>query len=555
MRKWKPKPTNSGVKKISAELTVYDGAGCIGGNKIYLTDGDTGLFLDFGMNFSEAGKYFEEFLTPRIATHGIYDLLNLGLVPKVRGVFREDSLFFAPELNAAPELKLDGVFLSHAHADHVGYLGLIKENIPIFCSDMTAMMIKATQDSGAAGMEAENVFTAPREISTDGSEPKLKKTQNVFNQRQYYAVGSCERLANVKSYWAETFAAEKTKNMASYVFDGKAFGESAGAVGDIKFEAIPVDHSVYGATAYVFTIGGKTVCYSGDFRMHGWRPEVSKAFKERLKEIKPDYLIIEGTNVGGHKGNDTDIQQRASEEDVHQNCLKAVRAAEGRIVLADFGLRNIERLLIFLQIAKETNRKLAVTTKDLFFLHAMAHADQAINEALNDAALVVYEKNKGTETNWEKIIKNLYGEKYLTCGDVRNDMRRYILAFSFWDIKELLSLEPFGGVYIYSTCEAFSEEMEIDVWRLGNWLTKFGMETIGVKFKKLGNNPSECEVEFIPGYHASGHISTRELAEFIDYVEPGAVIPIHTLHPEEFSALLGEGHKVIIPIPGEAIEL
>lgn len=520
-----------------------------------MNSGETGVFLDFGMNFSETGKYFEEFLTPRISTHGIYDLLNLGLVPKAKGIYRDDSLLFAPELKDAPELKLDGVFLSHAHADHVGYLGLIREDVPVYCSDMTAMMIKATQDSGAAGMEAENVFTAPREISTDGAEPKLKKVQNTFNQRQYYAVGQCERLANVKSYWGETFAAEKTKNLSSYAFEGKAFVESGGRVGDIGFEAIPVDHSVYGATAYVFDIDGKTVCYSGDFRMHGWRPEVSAAFRERLKEIGPDYLIIEGTNVGGHKGNDTDVQQRASEEDVHQNCLRAVQAAEGKIVLADFGLRNIERLLIFLEIARETGRKLAVTTKDLFFLHAMGHADEVINAALLRDNLVVYEKTKGTEFGWEKVIKGLYGDKYITCGAVREAMSDYILAFSFWDIKELLSLEPFGGVYIYSTCEAFSEEMEIDVWRLGNWLTKFEMETVGIKFNKLGGSPSECEVEFETGYHASGHISSRELIEFVDYVKPGAIIPIHTLHPEMFEELLGGRHRVIVPVPGALIDL
>lgn len=543
------------MKKISARLIVFDGAGCIGGNKIYLSTEETGIFLDFGMNFSETGRYFEEFLTPRLSTHGIYDLLNLGLVPKVKGIYRDDSLAFAPELKDAPELKLDGVFLSHAHADHVGYLGLIKEDTHIFCSDMTAMMIKATQDSGSPGMEAENVFTAPREVVADGAEPKLKKTQNAFYQRQYFAVGPCDRLANVKSYWAETFAAERTKKLSSYVFESRAFLESGGSVGDIRFEAIPVDHSVYGATAYVFNIGDKTVCYTGDFRMHGWRSEVSAAFKERLGEIRPDYLIIEGTNVGGHKGNDTDVQQRASEEDVHQNCLRAVKDAEGKIVLADFGLRNIERLLIFLEIAGETGRKLAVTTKDLFFLHAMGHADEVINAALLRDNLVVYEKTKGTEFGWEKSIKALYGEKYVTCGQVKEAMSDYILAFSFWDIKELLSLEPFGGVYIYSTCEAFSEEMEIDVWRLGNWLTKFNMETVGVKFLVLGDSPSECEVEFVTGYHASGHISSRELVEFIDYVKPGAVIPVHTLHPEMFENLLGGRHKVIIPEPGKPILL
>ncbi len=507
------------------------------------------------MNFSENGKYFEEFLTPRVATHGIYDLLNLGLVPPLKGVYREDSLFFAPELKGEPDTRVDAVFLSHAHADHVGYLGLLKENTPVYCSEMTAMMIKATQDSGAAGLEAENVFTTPRLVDTDGTEPKLTKTRSEYHQRPYLAVNCTDRLGNVKGFWADTFVSQRTKDSKNYICETTGLVAAPAAVGSIEFEAIPVDHSVYGATAYVFQVDGKSVCYTGDFRMHGWRPQVSAAFKERLVTIRPDYLIIEGTNVGGHKGNDTDVQQRASEEDVHQNCLTAVRVATGKLVLADFGLRNIERLLIFLEIAKETGRRLAVTTKDLFFLHAMGHADETINAALNDPHLVVYAKTKGTEFEWEKRLKELYGACYITCADVREDMAAYILAFSFWDIKELLSLEPYGGVYIYSTCEAFSEEMEIDVWRLGNWLTRFGLETVGINFTRLGARPEECEVEFVAGYHASGHISSRELVEFIDEVKPGAIIPIHTEHPGMFDEILGGRHQVIIPEPGRSITL
>ena len=46
-------------------ITVYDGANCIGGNKIYLSDGKDGIFLDFGKNFGKYGKFYEEFLKSR----------------------------------------------------------------------------------------------------------------------------------------------------------------------------------------------------------------------------------------------------------------------------------------------------------------------------------------------------------------------------------------------------------------------------------------------------------------------------------------------------------
>jgi mRNA degradation ribonuclease J1/J2 len=39
-----------------ASLTVYDGAHCIGGNKIHLEENGRGILLDFGMNFASSAN-------------------------------------------------------------------------------------------------------------------------------------------------------------------------------------------------------------------------------------------------------------------------------------------------------------------------------------------------------------------------------------------------------------------------------------------------------------------------------------------------------------------
>ncbi|MGD0717333.1 MAG: hypothetical protein ABR979_04610 [Halobacteriota archaeon] len=63
-----------------SSLTFYGGVNEIGGNKILLEDQDTRLFLDFGMSFSLANQYFDEFMQPR-KCKGILDLLEFGLLP------------------------------------------------------------------------------------------------------------------------------------------------------------------------------------------------------------------------------------------------------------------------------------------------------------------------------------------------------------------------------------------------------------------------------------------------------------------------------------------
>ena len=71
-------------------LTVYDRAHGIGGNKIYLEEKGTGVFLDFGKNFDKYGLFYEEFLKNR-DTRGIHDLMYLDLLPRLN-IYRPDLI-------------------------------------------------------------------------------------------------------------------------------------------------------------------------------------------------------------------------------------------------------------------------------------------------------------------------------------------------------------------------------------------------------------------------------------------------------------------------------
>lgn len=100
-------------------LTIYDGAGCIGGNKILVEDGGTALLLDFGANFKAEGMYFDEFLQPR-NTFGFSDLLALNILPPLKGLYRPDLEYpgvWEKHLGnpLCREVEVQGVFLSDAH--------------------------------------------------------------------------------------------------------------------------------------------------------------------------------------------------------------------------------------------------------------------------------------------------------------------------------------------------------------------------------------------------------------------------------------------------------
>jgi ribonuclease J len=103
---------------LPAKITFYGGVNEVGGNKILLSDKDTTILLDFGKGFSRRAKYFEEDLSPRTA-NSLVDFLEMGLVPGVEGIYREDLLEMAGRKATPPAVQ--AVLLLHAHADHADY--------------------------------------------------------------------------------------------------------------------------------------------------------------------------------------------------------------------------------------------------------------------------------------------------------------------------------------------------------------------------------------------------------------------------------------------------
>jgi ribonuclease J len=189
--------------------------------------------------------------------------------------------------------EVDAVFISHGHLDHSAYLSFIKREIPVYCGETTETILQALSQVRHADLE--------------------------FG------------IANID-------------------FRGFRTGRKI-RVGNLEIGPFHVDHSVPGAYGFVIHTSNGAVVYTGDFRDHGAKPEMTRDFVESAKNAKPAAIITEATNMTG-----TTI---CSEPEVESKLSSIVAGADG-IVLAEFAYSDVDRLNSFYHIAKKNRRCLAV---------------------------------------------------------------------------------------------------------------------------------------------------------------------------------------------------
>lgn len=537
-------------------LTFYGGVLEIGGNKILLEDGEHRFFLDFGFPYKTHKLFYEEYLKPR-AGACLLDPLEMGLLPPLEGLYRDDlalpglwsseGRFHQHPLYRKLE-EVDGVLLSHAHLDHSGHIAFLKEDIPVFSTAATAFIAKAIQDSGKADFDQQVCYFSPRvQNCPAGLKQVASLSENSEKKQRQFLIADmkAESLSlNARKFWSSTGGfwekSQRQKELLSLPLvshDGTGSG----------LRCFPVDHSIQGGCAWGIETSSGWVIYSGDLRLHGKRARVTEAFIEKAASLHPRALIMEGTNV--------DSSSNISEQEVFEKALKAIRASD-KLVIADFSPRDMDRLLTFLHIARNTGRKLAILPRDAYLLKTMRLLNKEIPELAEEDSIVIYQKTTADRSPdlWLRNLYQDYDRKVILARDVASNQDQFILCFSFFDLNELPGIQPLpGSLYVYSSSEAHSEEQEIDFRRMHNWLEHFKMKIAGL--------PVEIDGKWqIPenerGLHASGHAYGPDLLRIVQDIGPELLIPVHSEKPELYREKLSNTSiKVLLPSPGGTVQI
>ena len=349
----------------------------------------------------------------------------------------------------------NAVFLSHGHLDHSAYLSFIKREIPVYCGETTKTILRTLSN--------------------------IRHTDLEFN------------VADINFHVFRT--GDKIK------------------VDDVVVEPIHVDHSVPGAYGFLIHTSNGTIAYTGDFRDHGAKPQMTGDFVERAHESEPVAVVTEATNMtGATVSNEVEVQVKLD---------KIARQVDG-IMLAEFGYSDIDRLNTFYEVAKKNGRCLAVSLKQAYLLDALRDDVHLKVPALDDDGLLIFRKSKKRYDKWETgLIERFEGKnKMFDVFEVSKQQCKVVLAVSFYDFEELNAIQPVAGsCYVLSASEPFNEEMEIDYERLVNWLNHYGLPQYHV--------------------HVSGHIMPLQLKAALKQIGAKQVFPVHTENAELFKRFMG----------------
>ena len=318
----------------------------------------------------------------------------------------------------------DGIVISHYHMDHLGQLTSALPDIPLYMGELS------------------------KEIALIGSE---------YQDKDLY----------LRLLGANTFRG------------GEAF-----TIGDIHIRPLVIDHSAADSYMLVIEAEGKSVLYTGDFRMHGLRHHVlQKLVNTYIGEI--DVLITEGTLLS------RDANDCISEAAVLDDISSYIQ--DGKYVFVMCSSTNIDRIMGIWQnmptdkvlICDAYQKRILDTVIDNVYYESSLYRR-------HDSPLVL---NKGP-----------YPKYYMDHGFV--SLVRGTENF----VSHIKEFPKDDVCIIYSMWTGYIEE---------NLLLQDLLNTY-------------------PSYicHASGHVSKNDLVQFMELVNPDIVIPVHTDTPEELERVV-----------------
>ncbi|MCX5814429.1 MAG: MBL fold metallo-hydrolase [Proteobacteria bacterium] len=205
------------------KLKIHRGTHEIGGSCVEVKDSDTRIVIDIGMPLVTREK--EKFDMKAYKELSGPELVEKQILPDIKGLYEWDT----------GNKPIDGLLISHSHADHYGFMDYIRDDIRCFLSEGTQRIIELNKSFFNRGKQIKNPI-----ILQSGKPTHIKSL-----------------------------------TVTPYL----------------------MDHSAFDAQAFLIESKDRKIIYSGDFREHGRKEKAFEWFLENVPR-GVDALLLEGTMVG-----------------------------------------------------------------------------------------------------------------------------------------------------------------------------------------------------------------------------------------------------------------
>ncbi|MDR1894633.1 MAG: MBL fold metallo-hydrolase, partial [Spirochaetales bacterium] len=305
-------------------------------------------------------------------------------------------------------------------------------------------------------------------------------------------------------------------------------------IGDMQITPYLMDHAAFDAYAFLIEAGGKSLFYSGDFRMHGRKANMFDWFCTNFNS-NVDYLLLEGSTIGRTE------KPFPTESELEDDFVETFKKTKGINLVFASG-QNIDRLVTIYRACKKSGKLFLIdfyTANVLKTLNKKANKNIPFPSVETFPEIKVYypryltsrmkKLGKEAETVYPFAIHKIGKDKIDEMADklvmvvrptVQDDLENYLHKYA-------------DGCFIYSMWDGYK--------------TKPGRTRDFLDFISSKGMP-------VKNIHTSGHADLSGLKAMAAAVKPKHIVPIHTFEAERYTELF-QGTDVVMAKDKDVIEI
>lgn len=380
--------------------------------------------------------------------------------------------------------KVDAVFFTHYHGDHIGRFWQVPEEIPLYMSELSWDVLVNIHEY----LKENLPWLAEREGVTETEAARLRQ--------------EAEKHGTMVDILKESGTHREEKRIHTF----RPHERKRIEIGDISVTPFWVDHSAADACMFLIDTPDKRILHTGDFRGHGAQGEggkgICKAVKDTAAERPIDVLITEGTMMSRQN------EKPYSEADL-RNAADQLFAAHRHVFLI-ISSTNLDSISTFYQAAKE--KHLSMYGYNPYVGHQIKTLGEYAGKRWNGPKMEDVERiRRGDNGQLDKMKK----EGFVAI--IKANEQGEKLVREFQDCKPVVVYSMWQGYYTRKLDTALCNFVDL------------------CKEKNITVYPL-TDNTYGP-MHTSGHADPKLIAQVINAANPGEIMPIHTEDAEAFLQL------------------